>query len=102
MLIQFVTERGNSAPTRKSDRCSTQYATTLWQRTLGLMFREDFDGELIFKFKKPCTIFVHSFFMKFSIRIKFYNKNRFIKKCDMQPWQIIIVRNIDCFVEEKI
>jgi uncharacterized membrane protein (UPF0127 family) len=101
MLIQFVTERGNSAPTRKSEQPDMQYASTFREKVVGLMFRKDFLGKMIFKFPQPCTLIVHTFFMRFAIHIRFYNKNHLVRECDMKPWRTTVVRNVDCFVEEK-
>lgn len=65
------------------------------------MFRKDFLGKMIFKFPQPCTLIVHTFFMRFAIHIRFYNKNHLVRECDMKPWRTTVVRNVDCFVEEK-
>ena len=72
-------------------------------RGLGLMFLKDFEGSLVFKFKKPTTIIMHTFFMRFKLDITFYDiNNEAIKKIrNMPPWKAIIVPNVKCFVERK-
>ena len=79
-----------------------EYSSTFLQKMLGLMFRKDFKGKMVFRFTRPCTILVHTFFMRFDIHIRFYNNGTLIKECNMKPWHFMVVRNVDCFTEEKI
>jgi len=92
----------NIAPQRMKERYNIQYANTFLKRSLGLMFKKDFQGKLIFTFKKPTNLIIHTAFMKFSIHIRFYNSNQLINECDMKPWRFMVVRNVDCFTEEKV
>jgi len=91
----------NVAPQGMFERYKIEYANTFLKRTLGLMFKRNFDGKLVFTFKKPTNFFVHTCFMRFGIHVKFYNNNYLIKECDMKPWQVLVVRGVDCFTEEK-
>ena len=99
--IQFIMEMENIAPQRMKERYRIHYANTFLKRTFGLMFRKDFLGLMVFCFPELCTIIVHTFFMKFNIRTRFYNNNKIIKECNMNPWRVMVVRNVDCFTEEK-
>ena len=100
--IQFIMEMENIAPNRMYERYGIEYASTFLQKMTGLMFRKDFKGKMVFRFSRSCSIFVHTFFMRFDIRINFYSENRLIKACNMKPWQIVTIRNVDCFTEEKM
>jgi uncharacterized membrane protein (UPF0127 family) len=79
------------------------YATSYWQRFMGLMFKKDFNKLMVFEFKKPQWIIIHTWFMRFSIDIFCYNdKNELIREINcVRPWKIILVKNVKYFVERK-
>ncbi len=63
-------------------------ATTIDERMIGLMFKENlegYDGLLI----RPCNS-IHTFFMKMSIDALFLDKNYKVVKVfyDLRPWRI--------------
>ena len=92
----------NIAPQRMKERYGIHYANTFLKRTLGLMFKKDFLGELVFTFKKPTTLFIHTLFMKFDIDVVCYNeKNKLIKLTKLQPWRIMFVKNVKRIIEKK-
>lgn len=101
--IQFITEMENIAPQHTKEHFDIQYATTFWQKSLGLMFKNDFLGKMFFRNYKPINLFIHTIFMRFPIDIICYNeKNEIIREVkNMKPYQIIYVRGVKCFVEQK-
>lgn len=100
--IQFITEMRTIAPQRMKERYNTHYAKTGWQKMMGLMFKKDFQGEMIFTYKKPTNIFIHTSFMKFDIDVIACNeKNEVIKSVKLEPWQIISVEGVKWFIEKK-
>lgn len=102
MSIGFIAEMENIAPNRMKERYGIQYANTFLKRTLGLMFKKDFRGELIFTFKKPTNLFIHTFFMRFDIDVMCYNKkNEIIKHRKLQPWRSMCVNDVKQIIEKK-
>ena len=100
--IQFITEMGSIAPMRMKTRYRIHYANTFLKRTLGLMFKKDFQGEMIFTYEKPTDIFIHTSFMKFAIDVIVYNeKSEVIKSVKLEPWRIISVKGVKWFMEKK-
>ncbi len=81
----------------------TEYADGVIKRTIGLMFRKDFKGQMEFRFKKPSTIVVHTFFMCFPIDVIFYDEHdRIIKEVkNVKPWRIAYAKDVMRFVERK-
>lgn len=100
--INFIIEMENIAPMRMKERFGIQYASTFLEKFVGLMFRKDFHGKMVFKFTRPCSFIVHTLFMKFGIHIQFFNNKKLVKECNMKPWHFMVVRDVDCFVERKI
>jgi len=92
----------NVAPQRMKER-NIQYANTFLKRSLGLMFKKDFQGEMVFTFPKPTNIFIHTFFMRFDINAVCYNeKNEIVREVkNMKPYRIMYVKNVKYFVEQK-
>lgn len=86
-----------------TNKIPVEYALSPLQRFRGLMFRKDFKGKMVFRFTRLCTILVHTFFMRFSIDVRFYNeKNEMIKEVkNMKPWRFVYVKNVKCFSERK-
>ena len=100
--IQFITEMENIAPMRMKTRYRIQYAKTFWQKFIGLMFRKDFQGEMIFTYEKPTDIFIHTSFMKFDIDVVAYNeKNEVIISVKLKPWRIVSLKGVKWFMEKK-
>ena len=90
------------APQRMKERYSIHYANTYLKRTLGLMFKKDFKGELVFTYAKPTDIFIHGFFMRFPVDVVAYNeKNEVIKSINLKPWRIVFVKGVKWFIEKK-
>lgn len=100
--IQFIMEMENIAPQRMKERYDIQYATTFWEKLVGLMFKKNFQGELIFTYKNPTNIFIHTLFMRFPIDVIAYNeKNEMIKSVKLRPWQNVFVKGVKWFIEKK-
>lgn len=100
--IGFIADMENIAPNRMKERYGIHYANTFLKRTLGLMFKKDFQGELVFTYTKPTNLFIHTLFMKFDIDVVCYNKkNEVIKLTKLQPWRFIFVRDVKWFIEKK-
>ena len=81
------------------------FAKTFLQQSLGLMFRDciPHDFGLWFEFKKPKTIFVHTFFMQFPIDAIFFGDNQKVVRIvrNMQPWKVVKVEGVKEFLEVK-
>ena len=78
------------------------YADTFLKRVFGLMFKKDFEGILLFSFKKPSIVLIHSFFMRFSIDVMCFNDNgNLIKSFTLNPWRVKIVKGVKYIVERK-
>ena len=100
--IGFIADMENIAPMRMMERYKIHYANTFLKKTLGLMFKKDFLGELVFTYTKPTNLFIHTLFMKFDIDVVCYNKkNEVIKLRKLQPWQIMFVKDVKWFIEKK-
>jgi len=87
----------------KEGECETIfYSTSFWERFFGLMFKKDFKGIMLFVFSKPSTVFIHSFFMRFTIDvICFDDKVRVIKSFTLKPWRVKIVKGVKYITERK-
>lgn len=67
-----------------------EVANTFFKQLKGLMFRRDFDGVMIFPFKKPVNYSFHTFFMFFPIDIYFFYNDVVVEKyLNVKPWKII-------------
>lgn len=100
--IHFIAEVENIASNRMKERYNIQYANTFLKRTLGLMFKKDFCGELVFTFGKPTNLFIHTLFMKFGVDVVCYNeKKELVKTAKLKPWRFMYVKNVKWFIEKK-
>ena len=101
--IKFIAEMERIAPERMKERHSIQYAKTFWEYLIGLMFKADFQGIMVFTYAKPINLFVHTCFMRFSLDITCYDeKNEIIREeKDMEPWRFMYVKGVKWFTEEK-
>lgn len=92
-LKQFVTVR------------KIKFAKTFLQRSLGLMFRDciPHDFGLCFEFRKPKTVLVHTYFMKFNIDVVFFGEKQKVVRIvkNMKPWKFVKVEGVKEFVEVK-
>jgi len=78
------------------------YAGTSLKRFFGLMFKKDFEGTMLFSFPKPSTVFIHSFFMRFTIDVMCFDDNgNLIKSFTLKPWRIAIVKGVKYIAERK-
>jgi len=78
------------------------YADTSLKRSFGLMFKKDFEGIMLFSFPKPSTVFIHSFFMRFTIDVMcFDEKGHIIKLFTLKPWRVKIVKGVKYIAERK-
>ena len=100
--VGFIADMESIAPTRMKELYKIHYANTFLKRTLGLMFKKDFLGELVFTYTKPTNLFIHTLFMKFDIDVVCYNKkNELIKLTKLQPWRIMFVKSVKRIIEKK-
>ena len=100
--IQFIMEMETIAPQRMRTRYGIQYASTFLEKFIGLMFKKDFQGELIFTYAKPSNFFIHTFFMRFPIDVVAYNeKSEVIKSVKLEPWRIVFIKGVKWFIEKK-
>lgn len=99
-----IAEIENIASTSEFDEFYIkERARTVFQQTLGLMFRKP--GEYCMEFDFPRVqrlLIVHTFFMRFPIDIIFYDaKDEVVKwKLNMKPWRVVVCRNVKRFVEK--
>ena len=103
MPIGFIADMENIAPNRMKERYGIHYANTFLKRTLGLMFKKDFQGELVFTYTKPTNLFIHTLFMKFDIDVKIYGEGnkliRLIKK--FAPYRCVFAKSVKQIIEKK-
>lgn len=101
--IGFIAEMETIAPIGMRERFGVEYAKTCLQKTIGLMFRKDCIGKMIFTFKKPASIYIHTFFMRFPVDISCYNEKyeniREVK--NMKPWRVVVVKDVKLLAEQK-
>ena len=67
----------------------TEFARTIFRKTLGLMFRKDIptDYAMIFVFEKPLSVGIHMLFMRFPIDVLFLNEEKKIAGLfRLNPW----------------
>ena len=61
--------------------------------TRGLMFRKKLDRPLVFILKREDIIFLHTFFVRFTIDVLLLDTNKkVIKKITMKPWRFFVGR----------
>ncbi|NPA86255.1 MAG: DUF192 domain-containing protein [bacterium] len=71
-----------------------ELAESFYKKALGLMFRKDFDGLMIFIFRKPCKQSFHTMFMRFPIDIFFFLGSELKEYyLAVPPWRIIRPKN---------
>lgn len=101
--ITTIAEEENITPNSIYERERVIYAKTFWEYLIGLSLREDFDGVMVFEYKKPLNLIIHTSGMKFSLDITCYNeKNEIVKEItNMTPWQFIYVKGVKWFAEKK-
>lgn len=101
--IKFIAEMGNITPERMKERYSIQYAKTFWEYLIGLMFKSDFRGMMVFTYAKPINLFIHTCFMRFPLDITCYDeKNGMIGEVkNMAPWRFMYVKGVKWFTEKK-
>lgn len=101
--ITSIAEEENITPDSIYGQEHVTYAKTFWQYLIGLSLREDFDGVMIFEYKKPQNLIIHTTGMKFSLDITCYNeKNEIVKEIkNMVPWQFMYVKGVKWFAERK-
>ena len=78
-------------------------AKSFIQKTLGLMFKQDFNSEMVFLFEKPTSTIIHTFFMRFDIDVTCFDENgKIIREVkNLKPYRALWVKNISYFVEKK-
>jgi uncharacterized membrane protein (UPF0127 family) len=67
-------------------------ARSWWERTIGLMFRRDFDDVMVFELPRPSRfVLVHTFFMRFPVDITFYARGcRVVRRFEnVKPWRVV-------------
>ena len=82
-------------------RIKGKHLHSLWQHTMGCMFQSEMQP-LIFIFKHPKKIGIHTCFVQQSIDIAFLNeKNKIIElKLDMKPWQFYTSKSAPKYMVE--
>jgi len=80
-------------------------AKSFLQQTLGLMFKKTFpyDCGMWFEMDKQKTVVIHSYFMRFSLNIYFFNEKYELIKIikNMKPWKHIRVEGVKAFLEMR-
>ena len=101
--ITSITEEENITPNSIYGREHVIYAKTFWQYLVGLALRDDFYGVMVFEYRKPINLIVHTVGMKFSLDIVCYNeKNEIVKEIvNMKPWQFVYVKGVKKLEERK-
>lgn len=101
--ITSIADTENITPNSVYGRERVIYAKSFWQYLVGLALREDFDGVMVFEYKKPVNLIIHTTGMKFSLDIDCYNdKNEIVKEVkNMAPWRFMYVKGVKWFAERK-
>ena len=101
--ISSITDTKKITPNSVYERERVIYAKTFWQYLVGLALRDDFYGVMVFEYRKPINMIVHTTGMKFSLDIKCYNeKNEIVKEIvNMTPWRFVYVKGVKWFAEKK-
>ena len=73
--IQFIMKMENIAPQRMREQYGIHYAKTFWEKLIGLMFKKDFLGELVFTYKNPTNIFIR-YSEKTTLLVEWMNRTR--------------------------
>mgnify|MGYP000624969616 CR=1 FL=1 len=82
-----------------------EIVSTPLQQSFGLMFRKSIpdDYGMWFEFKKPKNVLVHTWFMRFPINVRFFDKDFKLMKivrC-LKPWHHVKVKNVKAVLETK-
>jgi len=72
---------------RKKIKIEAVECISLWSKFRGLMFRGKNTEALVFIFKKPTKISIHSFFCREFIAIWLDDKNKVIEIIKVEPWK---------------
>ena len=78
---------------------------TFWDQAIGLMFKKDIppDYGMLFVYKRPKIIGIHTFFMRFMINIIFFDEKmeeiKIVK--NLKPWRVVYVKGVKAFLEVK-
>ena len=74
----------------KDVKIEAKECVSLWSRFRGLMFRSKNTDSLVFIFKKPAKMSIHSFFCRKFIAIWLDDKNKIVEIREVEPWKLNI------------
>ena len=95
-------ERGGVKDMKEGECETIFYSTSFWERFFGLMLKKDFKHIMLFSFPKPSTVFIHSFFMRFTIDVICCDeKGHIIESFTLKPWRVKIVKGVKYIAERK-